>query len=204
MSAFLVSKAHIDYLITAGLVLPKRLISGSRLRWFLRPPEDQDGEVYREGEPWGPGLATWIERTERTLTYDNADEVGAMLWATNQDSVNHRYAETSIEHAYRFEEVLDIDPVWTLKALDCYEYQACEHPQYLTSEARFFVEALRDTAIGLVDGYRDAPWEITSEDVILSHPSSVPAADREEWQPPWERRSALDREEFLRQLREGT
>jgi hypothetical protein len=55
MSAFVVSKTHIDALLTAGL----RLCSPTSgpLRWF--DSDDIPDNAYQEGEVWGPGSIAW-------------------------------------------------------------------------------------------------------------------------------------------------
>ena len=49
--------------------------------------------------------------------------------------------------------------VEALKALDCYEYQSCEHPEWETSEAFEFCRAMRNLLIGCLPGYDAAQWE---------------------------------------------
>jgi hypothetical protein len=50
------------------------------------------------------------------------------------------------------------------KALDCYEYQSCEHPGWSASGARAFCERLRSSLVGAMAGYGDAPWEWTLDE----------------------------------------
>lgn len=168
MSAFVVSKSHIDALIAAGL-------TGSYpLSW------------YHEGE-------------HHQLKHDNASNVGAMLWAENVRSVEHRYSPPGREAIYgegwetpnaplpgsytRVEIVPEVQPIempeWVggymfkrpqrayqgveiLKAIACYEYQSCEHDEWETSEAKTFCKALRSRMIQSLPGYDTAAWEIDS------------------------------------------
>lgn len=169
MSAFVVSKDHIDAMVQAGL-------SGSSFKLTWR----HDGEHHE-------------------LTHANADQVGAMLWAENVASVEHRYsppgreaiygegweseADFDLPGKYRVEtiapgvapievpewiggytfplgRVKQLAPVAVLKAIDCFEYQSCEHPEWEGSEARAFCEALRDDMIGRLPGYSEADWEV--------------------------------------------
>lgn len=91
------------------------------------------------------------------------DELGRTLWTENVKSVAYRYSEpTDMTEAaeYRwpvFGRVLK--PVEALKAINCLEYQSCEHPAWQTSEARRFCESFKAEAIGRLDGYSEAPWE---------------------------------------------
>lgn len=105
----------------------------------------------------------------RELTEATAGRVGAMLLAENRRSVDHRYDETELEEPYLFTKLRGIpDPVIVLKAISCYEYQSCEHPEWATSEASRFCVALQAKMIGLLPGYDQAPgWEVHSADVFL-------------------------------------
>jgi hypothetical protein len=57
-------------------------------------------------------------------------------------------------------------PAAVFKALDCYEYQSCEHAEWEDSEAKSFCDALRKRAGTKVPGYEEAPWEVTQGNVI--------------------------------------
>ena len=154
MSAWVVTKRHIDSMIRAGLT-PRR----DALAWYTGQREDED---YQPGEPWGPTQVENAVKRRRELTDETADHVGAMLWNENRRSVDHRYDEATDREVYRYRhsDRLPSDPVVLLKALDCYEYQSCEHPEWETSEARAFCEALRSRLIHRLPGYDAAPWGI--------------------------------------------
>ena len=160
LSAFIVPKAHIDFLIAAGLIAATGP-GGDPVRWFDVPEDSADDDVHQTGEPWGPGAISWARDHVRKLTVATAGEVGAMLTAENTRSVNHRYAEDDWEEAYVFDSRMryrrPLEPVVVLKALDCYEYQTCEHPGWPTSEAKRFCDSLRDRMIHLLPGYDVAP-----------------------------------------------
>jgi len=161
MSAFIVGKTHIDYLIDAGL----RLSRFGNLRWFKsREIKETD---YQKGEVWGPTALETFQEQRRELTKDNADEVGRMLLKENYKSVYHRYDEVptvQLEEPYQFNRIKgNIDPIQVLKGIDCYEYQSCEHPSWRESEAHNFCESLRSMAIHNLKDYEEAEWEITKE-----------------------------------------
>jgi len=150
MSAFIVNKTHLDYLVTAGL----RFSRHGALSWFA-PAEDP---------PEAP-------THQRELTDETADHVGAMLAAENRRSVDHRYDENELEDFYTFTRYPGsgergsagrprLEPVQILKALACYEYQSCEHPEWEQSEAHDFCRVLRHAAIWALPGIEDAAWEI--------------------------------------------
>jgi len=162
MSAFMVDREHIDALVRAGLADVTH-----RLRW-INPEvraqvETANGHV--NPEDWS---SVWAE-----LRHDTADSVGEMLISANLLSVTHRYPDTlegggvpgPCEEYWRDSYSYpmngpDFSPVVILKAIACYEYQSCEHPEWERSEARAFCEALRDYTIVRLPGYDDAPWGI--------------------------------------------
>jgi hypothetical protein len=154
MSAFVVSKAHIDFLIRAGLELDTR----HRLSWFdsvAKPVWVPGGE--------NPDYLERMGAARRELRPDTADQVGRMIWAENHRSVSYRYDEAQVCPDYSFVFHLRprrLDPVQVLKALRCYEYQSCECPDWERTEAHDFCESLRLLAVSALPGYEDAEWEI--------------------------------------------
>jgi hypothetical protein len=174
MSAYMVDEVHIDALVLAGLVLQPA--NHGPLRWFdrdLEPVEERD--AHEAGQPWGPRAVELAEQRRRELTLESAGQVGRMLLAENQRSVNHRYNEVEIEPLYDFDEVLwryqrtaglDLDPVKVLRAIAGYEYQACEHPQWERSEACHYLDALRRLCISQLAGYDRATSSPSSLDDI--------------------------------------
>jgi hypothetical protein len=148
MSAWVVSKTHIDLLITAGLQFPKY----GNLRWNASEDDDQ-----------------WVTAE---LDHMNADEIGGKLWSENLASVSYRYPNDGSGERpgpvdFEDEQVLTyshssipgrIDPIVVLNALACYEYQSCEHPGWKRSESKRICDALRLDAISRLSGMSDAPW----------------------------------------------
>ena len=163
MSAYMVSTTHVDALLTAGLAYGQ---PGSPLSWYF-PSIDALDETYQSGSPWGADYLRIIEERQRSLTTTTVNRVGAVLLAENRRSVNFRYEEDDLEYPYEFTE-LDgrPDPVIVLSALDCYRYQACEHPGWSASEAFQFCDALQQAAISHLPGF-GAPWEIDDRRVFL-------------------------------------
>lgn len=167
MSAFIVSKAHIDALVDVALNGPK----DSESRW--------------EGPRWeafDPRETTWQDQEWRQVTpggFDHhsingvtPDGLGELLTVENVRSITARYPDTLdggpmpgpcdpyweqyFEHA---RPVRRMTAVEALKALHCYEYQACEHDEWIDSEAKRFCDGLRGSLIGSLAGYNAAPWE---------------------------------------------
>lgn len=155
MSAFEVDSTHIDVLISAALVRHY----GDTLYWYHGEiPETLPGEAL-------PSHADYLEalnKTRREVNRSNAGMWGALLVAENRRSVNHRYAEDEIEEPYEFTEYAGtFNPVAILAAISCYEYQACEHPEWKTSEAKSFCDALRMQTIHDLPGYNSFHGHVT-------------------------------------------
>lgn len=159
MSAFIVGKAHIDAMVQAGLSYGEPHRHNGTLCWHIK--EEADGEDYERGEPWGPMAVANSQRRRRELTRDTANRVGAMLWNENKRSVDHRYNEANDREVYRFASSRVTNPVAILKAINCYEYQSCEHPEWETSEAQAFCAALTGAMVRSLPGYDEAEWEIS-------------------------------------------
>jgi hypothetical protein len=171
MSAFMVDTVHIDAMLTAGLHLPAR--RQSRLTWYW---PDLDAATDR-GIWTAAELMVHADQRRHELTTDTAGRVGAMLLAENRRSVDHRYDEQELEEPYLFTRLAGTpDPVVVLKAIDCYEYQSCEHPGWRFSEAQPFCQALRALTIGHLPGYDRAPWEITDRQVFTAAAVTARAA----------------------------
>jgi hypothetical protein len=136
MSAFEVSKAHIDAMISAALA-PDSL--NQPLSWY-------GGNPTRQFE----------------VTWENAEQWGLTLVAENRASVNSRYEEEEIEDLYTFTRHLGpFDPIAVIKITRCYMYQACEHPEWEASEAHALCKALILKMIYALPGYDEAPWAIS-------------------------------------------
>jgi hypothetical protein len=84
-----------------------------------------------------------------------------MLLAQNRRSVDFRYAESDIEEPYTHALSTTRTPAAMLKAIDCYEYQSCETPDWEDTEAARFCQALRAHLIHQLPGYDEADtWAI--------------------------------------------
>lgn len=132
MSAWIVSDNHINALVDVGLRGP----AGCR-EWYH--------VVYGIG----------------ALTSGRANEVGSDLLKENYRSVNYRYRENDEAPAFTFDpNQRRISTVEALKAIHCYEYQACEHPEWEQSDAHKFCTKLRHSLEHYLPGYEEAPWGI--------------------------------------------
>lgn len=151
MSAFTVSPEHIDALLTAAVAWSERC----RIEWVKpnSPRDDFDG-LSHVGLPW------------RQFNFCHADQIGQMLVDENYRSVNHRYREQDEAYHYEFRMLSGKpDPKIVLQAIRCFQYQACECPDFEQTEAFAFTEMLKNHALSEL--LRDVPgWSINSRDVF--------------------------------------
>ena len=147
MSAYVVNREHISYMVCAAM---SRRLGRYGFRWFT----PGGGSCELKGGDYAAAVAT-----------------GSMLWQENVKSVSARYPGSADglpgpigEEVYEMDLANfpafhpPIDPVQVLKAVSCYEYQACEHDGWETSEAHSFCNVLRHHAIAALVGYDDAEW----------------------------------------------
>lgn len=151
MSAFVVSKEHIDALVSTAVFGPK----GSR----------------RLGGGWH---APYDPDTGEMLTEQDADRIGTELWSENVRSVAYRYPQDGNgerpgpcsfrdEHAFGYIFPMTTRPlgaIAALKAIRCLEYQSCEHPDWEASWAKRFLDSLTDWLTPEIPGYEEADWEV--------------------------------------------
>lgn len=176
MSAWLLDYAHIRYLVRAAMKLPHP----HPLSWVWNiDPEtgSYDRAVLRPGD------------------YDEATRIGQVLVDENIASVRARYPSKPCEDrefVYNPSFVglpKATDPVQVLKALDCYEYQSCEHAGWRSSEARAFVRFLRKAAIGALPGYDEAEWAIDDDVDPTGAVAAIEEGDGNTWYVPEEDRT---------------
>ena len=107
------------------------------------------------------------------LTPERATLTGQMLLDENVASYNHAYAHhndpyTAAPYTYQRPTHQSWSTAELLNALHAYRYNACERPEWATSEAAAFVDALQQRLISRIPGYTGGPWCIG--------PESLPAA----------------------------
>jgi hypothetical protein len=91
------------------------------------------------------------------------EQLGIMLARENAISLNARYPQHRTEpipYAFTIVPKRTITPVQTIKAAQCFEYQACEHHGWKESTTKRIIDALTSAAIGKLPGYQEAAWEI--------------------------------------------
>jgi len=132
MSAYIVEDAHIDALINFA--------------------------ISKKASYYFTGNNRRIDFTKET-----ANEIGQHLLNENFRSVNHRYRnEYGKPHKYNFKFKLTPahSPVAILKAINCLEYQSCEHDEWETSEAYKILDGIKSYAIYALPGYEAANWGV--------------------------------------------
>ena len=164
MSAIMLPRLHVHCLVAAG---------------FLEGPETED--------PHGANVAMKFAvrpgYEHKKLDESTADEIGQALVDANLSSV----IAAECAHAdciapgdiapYKWPGLQEAPatPVETLNAIDCYEYQACEHPEWAGSTAQRYCEALRRHMSSRIQGYDEAGWLLLAERV--AERTSLPATD---------------------------
>lgn len=183
MSAYVVSKKHVDLLVRAAIHYGKNGGGGSRMQWW---------EVDESGD-----YAGWRYLDEHADGTDpqrvTASQLGQLLVSENVRSVSYRYSEPGRVYYYGAEEASSMDdldadagelpgpsdpyyagpyvysdpgrvlsPGAVFKAIDGLDYQSCEHDGWRASEAFAFLESLRQVVCRAVDGYEAAPWALDS------------------------------------------
>ena len=134
MSAYVVSEAHINALVTSWV--------DNRISVAIMGRE-------------------FYSNSEKDMT-----EIGRVLLAANICSVLHRYPNDKPEmyadpSQYTFKRSRrPMTAVQTIKACKCYEYQACETPEWFGSMAERIVDVIKDSVVYNLPGYEQAEWEI--------------------------------------------
>jgi len=153
MSAFMLDKAHIDALVATALHGPLEIFLPSK-RWYTL----DFGLDYRRLIPED----------------DSANTLGELLLKENLSSILYRYPDTKNNpdnlpgpadsywsKPYKFPpNTKRLTIIQALKALDCYEYQSCEHLEWEASAAHKFCINFRTALIAFLPGYEEAAWSI--------------------------------------------
>ena len=163
MSAYIVDRKHIEYLVQSGLARALHP-DHSYLTWIWNL--DREARTYCRAD-LKPG------------DHEQAQRVGQMLWDECIKSVSSRYpADVLTKHdatapleqlpgplnedfVYRHNQArcwAQYDPIQVISACHAYSYQSCEHPEWEESEAYAYINALEKAAIHALPGYEDTVW----------------------------------------------
>lgn len=142
MSAFMVHEEHINVMVWAATELASSSDTGPVFHYSPAPG------VY----------GVRVSSTDR----DSMTRAGQMLVDANAESMAARYGEHDHGYAYTYTRPKRADwrPVDILKAISCYEYQACETGDFEASEAGRFCDAMRRGLLRRLPGMDSAAWEI--------------------------------------------
>lgn len=163
MSAYMVSRTHIAYLIDAAM----SDITNYHFHWYWR--ENRETFQLRPGD------------------FEAAAKAGQMLWDANKESIMARYPKTKKDfsnapgptdenyiyswHYPNFQHVFD--PLQVISACRSFDYQACEYEGWRESSACAFVTSLMLYAIKKLPGYNDTAWG-APESYIPAYPKVDP------------------------------
>ena len=147
MSAYIVDRVHIEYLVAAAMSRRIRGHGSHAFRWY------HNGESHE--------LACG--------DYARAAEVGQMLWDECVASVSARYPHEDVStlpgpigETYQYgthrPRPMTFEPVQVIKAAHCYDYQSCEHEGWEGSESYAFIHTLVTRATCELPGYDAAAW----------------------------------------------
>jgi hypothetical protein len=110
-------------------------------------------------------LGVLVGRTDRHWVDVNdpetAQKLGQAMVDANAASMGARYEGSKERYEFRFTRYLSrISQIQFIKALQCFEYQACETADWYTSAMNRQVSAWIATECTKLPGYEAAQWEI--------------------------------------------
>lgn len=169
MSAYVVSKTHIDLMVRAADHYGRREIDGMGFRWW-RVDENGDFAGWHELDELAEVAPS--RHDPEYLVKIMPSAAGQILVNENIRSVSGQYPDADPDvgdlpgpcDAYYMGPYVYEDPGRVLtpaevfKAIDNYDYQSCESDDWRRTEAFAFCESLRRTACRALDGYAAAPW----------------------------------------------
>lgn len=150
MSAFMVSHAHIDALLT--FADNKRM--KDQLGWHVSKVDQLD---------WTDIGRVLLAENERSVCQRYPDCVpGNLPGMIGEEAITYRFK--TWQPAFRMQHTQLC--IWIIKACNCFDYQACETDDYSASIAHGIIEAIRGKAVRCLPGYDDAPWSIDDHKVM--------------------------------------
>ena len=136
MSAYVVDRKHIDYLVNTA-------------------------SNWRTMKVWDDELGEWVTLTKKELGQMLWDENVKSVSSRYEECDPFNLPGCTGDAPYLYEETsthwpLDLPQI--MKACHCLEYQSCEHPEWSDSKAKAFLEGLCKKAEQCLPGYEDAEW----------------------------------------------
>lgn len=85
--------------------------------------------------------------------------IGQSLLNQNYKSVNYRYRESTNPHSFQYTNI-DINEGMLIGCIDCYEYQACETPDFFNSTIHTCLLSLKQAIIEklIKEKGQEIPW----------------------------------------------
>lgn len=157
MSAFVVDRRHIDLIVSVIKELPADAEADESEVDLLR---SSISRKLSEREPEISSRMGILGAVGEILIRQN---VASVLYRyDNDESMVPDYTRSLYEY-----QPLPFRPTCAevLKALDCYDYQACETPDWEQTTAHWITSTLRDYLIKILPGYDRAPWEWNDDEV---------------------------------------
>lgn len=146
MSAYVVDREHIMYLVNAALAHP---ICRNGMSWY------HAGESHQMQD----GNVTETIRVANILWQENIKSVMTRYPDSNFDNLPGPIGESYVISERDLTTFWDIfSPIQVVKACHCYEYQSCEHDGWEASEAHAFINSLEGAAIHSMPSYDKAEW----------------------------------------------
>ena len=154
MSAYLCENAHLCFLISADLFL----------RW--EPPPNMIVPDFKAKDLQRENLASLKARYGETDPTEPPEYTEAVYKKVRQYFLDPRRSNA--------EKVAQV-----FMAIDCYEYQSCEHEEWDESKARRFCDDLRKAWARELPGYDAAAWRIP--DLPALYPPSLRVGKGKLW-----------------------
>lgn len=139
MSAFLVSKKHIDALVFARSLVPMH----ERCDRAAYLPELDDNEL---------GKLLWTENVKSLKARYNPSQVRTLKGDNKTSLYKYEKHDDAV--------VFGGYALGLIKLIRCYQYQSCEHNEWTSSKAHAYCELLESRLVDLIPGYAEAPREI--------------------------------------------
>jgi hypothetical protein len=165
MSAFMVNAEHLNVMVWAAMSRPAPKYPGDA-RALAWPSDDPAEPTPANGlvRSYSGPVLRWVRSTGEA-----AQAVYLMLEEANAASVRARHGEDGRDAGrprgvYRRPRHTGWSTGELLKAVSCYEYQACETADWRQSEAHAFCQALRAALAAEVPGYDEGDtWDINPD-----------------------------------------
>lgn len=156
MSAYMVDRGHIRYLVHAAVSLrshrdsPFSYYHDGRRRVLLKHDSMADGGGVTPSEL---GQILWSEnRRSIEARYPDCKDSNDLPGEIGEDwKYSHRPVNTSLA-------VFRTEPTQVFMSCSCFEYQACETEDWEDSEAHTILDAIRSAAWCMLPGYEKCTW----------------------------------------------